>query len=77
MNDNNTSVEVQTKFDDPFSNMAANPSTLPSEIAPNQHGGVELPPPYSQVPMEQYPNQTGIPQTAQQQYTWNPNQGTG
>lgn len=76
MSDNKTNVEVQSNVVDPFSNMAANsPSTQPSEIAPNQHGGVELPPPYSQVPMAQYPNQTGMPQSAQQQYTWNPHQG--
>ena len=77
MSDNKTNVEVQSNVVDPFSNMAANPSTQQSEIVPNQFGGVELPPPYSQVPMGQYPNQTGMPQTAQQQYTWNPHQGTG
>jgi len=54
-----------------LSNMAASDSsTLLSEPRANQPE-LELPPPYSQVPLSQFPNQPVIHNPVQQQNTWN------
>ena len=72
MDDGKSNPEGRTEGS---SNMAVSEfSTLPSEPRANQPE-VELPPPYSQVPLSQFPNQRVIHNPVQQQNTWN-SQGT-